>query len=192
MEGLPQAVEQKEQKSIERYSVKDVETFETSRGSVYTFLDDGRVSRFKTKTNEQMEPQDIIVFVPDFDFLKDMMKPEILSKLGASDEEVSETILQYVHSPLKDRHVYIIDENGKFVKNQEDLYKAKKAFIALLHEQDGKVSTYAGLPVSRRPRIGFSTFDMSFYKNDKGEERIRRHLGNSVTKIKLKSGEELQ
>jgi hypothetical protein len=192
MEGFPKTEEQKELRSVERYGVKDVEKFETSRGSVYTFLDDGRVSRFKTKTNEQMDPQDIIVFIPDFDFLKEILDSDILSKIGRDEEEVSETILAYIHGQQGDKHVYIVNEKGEFVKNQEDLQKAQKLALVLLDQKDGEIHRYAAMPVSRRPRIGFSTFDMSFYKNDKGEERVRRHLGNTVTKIKLRSGIEIE
>lgn len=178
-------------KTPERYAVKDVDSFTTSRGSVYKFLEDGRVSRFKTKTKEQQETQDMIVFIPNFDLLKTLIGPESLENIGHSDEEFSETVLGYVNGGSFDHHAYIINEENKIIRTTEDLENAKRLGMVLGVSDEGKLKEEFVFPVSRRPRIGFSTFDMSFYKNDKGEERVRRHMGNKISEITLKSGKKI-
>lgn len=188
MENLTNLNNKETPKAPESYSVGDVDTFTTSRGSVYKFLEDGRISRFKTKTNEQNEPQDMIVFIPDFDMLKKLISPETLEKLGQDDEEVLQTVLEYVNGGSFEHHAYIINEENRIVRSKEDLQNAKRLGVILGKSDEGKLKGEVAFPVSRRPRIGFSTFDMSFYKNDNGEERVRRHLGNKVNEIILKSG----
>lgn len=178
-------------KTTEKYSVKDVDSFTTSRGSVYKFLEDGRVSRFKTKTNEQQETQEMIVFIPNFDLLKTLIGPEALENIGRNDEEFLETVLGYVNGGSFDHHAYIINEENKIVRSKEDLESAKRLGVVLGVSDEGKLKGEFAFPVSRRPRIGFSTFDMSFYKNDKGEERVRRHMGNKISEINLKSGKKI-
>ena len=41
----------------------------TSKGSRYDYLPDGRTQRFKTVTGELNDPQDLLVFIPSFDFV---------------------------------------------------------------------------------------------------------------------------
>lgn len=46
--------------------LKPVQSFVTEQGSVYTYLEDGTTQRFQKATDTLHEPQDAIVFVPDY------------------------------------------------------------------------------------------------------------------------------
>lgn len=135
-------------------------TFKTAKGSVYTYLPDGRTQRFKTATNEQNEPQDLTVFVKfkdaeqEQDFLEGIQRSE---RFGTK--------------------VYLIDQQGnKYDTNEQAAGKD----VRLVLVKDGKVIDT--VETSLTPQIGYNTFDQRRFKKD-GENYREAHLGNKVTEI---------
>jgi len=141
----------------------DVESFETSKGSVYTVLPDGRTQRFKTATKELNEPQDLTVFVK----FKD----------GGQEQDFLEGIQRSESSGTK---VYVIDLKGnKYDTNEQAA--GKDVRLALV--KDGKVIDT--VETSLEPKIGYNTFDQRRFEKN-GEEFRQIHLGNKVAKINYK------
>jgi len=135
-------------------------TFKTAKGSVYTYLPDGRTQRFKTATKEQSEPQDLMVFVKfkdseqEQDFLEGIQRSE---RFGTK--------------------VYLIDQQGnKYDTNEQAA--GKDVRLALV--KDGKVIDT--VETSTTPKVGYNTFDQRRFKKD-GENYRESHLGNKVTEI---------
>lgn len=160
----------------------------TAKGSVYTYLPDGRTQRYKKTTGEIMEPMDIMVFVPAWDVIKYKI-PKVYERFFKhihTDFEYDQLILEYLHN--KDKAIYITDENGKFLKTQEEVDSAARVYIACVSKNDVNDGFY--LPVVKDARIGFSTLDMKFWIDDKGLEMRVRHLGNKVVDIEYPDSEE--
>ncbi len=160
----------------------------TSKGSVYTFLPDGRTQRYKKETGETMEPMDLIVFVPPWNVVKDKV-PKLYEKFFGniqSDFEYDQLILQYVHE--KDKSIYVTDQDGKILKTQEEIDSASRVYVACVSKKDVNDGFY--LPVVKDARIGFSTLDMKFWIDDKGMEMRVKHLGNDVVDIQYPESEE--
>jgi len=141
----------------------DVKSFETAKGSVYTYGDDGKTTRFKTATNEQNEPQDLTVFA-DF---KGQQEDNFLEAIHRSKETGDK--------------VYVVDENGKVIRNNKEAV-GKKVNLVIV-DKDGKVTERAYAETA--PKMGSSVFDMRSFEKD-GETYTQRHIGNKVTKINYK------
>lgn len=71
-------------------------SFETEKGSVYTYNQEGQTTRHKTATGEKLESQDITVFV------------------DLNDAE-NQAFLDVIHSenPDKKKKIYIVERQGK-------------------------------------------------------------------------------
>lgn len=59
-------MEKLESNFAEKKEKPQIDYVETEKGSVYTYLPDGRTQRFKKAANETYSPQDAIVFIPDW------------------------------------------------------------------------------------------------------------------------------
>jgi len=139
----------------------DVESFETSKGSVYTVLPDGRTQRFKTATKELNEPNDLIVFVK---FKNAQQEQDFLSAQNRQNGQ----------------KLYVIDSKGNKYDTNEQV-KGKDVRLAIV--KDGKV--VETVETSLEPKIGYNTFDQRRY-TEKGEGYRSTHLGNKVAKINYK------
>jgi hypothetical protein len=148
-------------------------SFETERGSLYTYLSDGRTERVKY-TGEKRPPNDITVFIPDFEILRKNMSRELLSQAGITDnsEDYERALIELVHN--KGYNIRVIDQSGRILRTAQAMATAQGLFLAFEHEGDVRVY----LPVSRVPQIGWSVLQM----RKEGDSRIR-HLGHRVTKI---------
>lgn len=166
------------QESKEKSKPKQIKT---ARGSVYTYLPDGRTSRFKVATGETFEPMDVLVFVPPWEKIKDQIPAEYTHIFKDIEYEMQydQLLLEYVH--LDGKTIYIIDEKSKYLKTQADVDAAERAFLAFIDKVDKK-KTFT-LPVAKEPRIGFHTFDTGFITNKEGIEERHKHLGNKVVDI---------
>jgi hypothetical protein len=155
--------EKKEEKAAPKEEKKDgdVESFETSKGSVYTVLPDGRTQRFKTATKELNEPNDLIVFVK---FKNAQQEQDFLSAQNRQNGQ----------------KLYVIDSKGNKYDTNEQV-KGKDVRLAIV--KDGKV--VETVETSLEPKIGYNTFDQRRY-TEKGEGYRSTHLGNKVTKINYK------
>lgn len=162
----------------------------TAKGSIYKYLEDGRTQRYKTAEKEgvekKKEPQDAIVYIPDFDWVKKNASKENLEKIiGEYDNsfEYEQTLLHYVHD--KGKAISISGMNGEALNTNSEI-AAYKNQIYLNFGENGK--THFSIPVSRKPKVGFSTFDTRTYKKD-GNVWTEKHIGNKVATIKLKQKE---
>lgn len=139
-----------------------VESFETSKGSVYTVLPDGRTQRFKTKTNEQKEPQDLTVFAK----FEGQKEDDYLQALhGVNGETV---------------HVAgIIDGKVQEIKTNDEAAKAEGIKIIIV-DKDGKMVSKVDATI--KPTEGYTVFD----QRKVGENSYEKHIGNEVSKINYK------
>lgn len=155
--------------------------FKTSRGSVYEYLPDGRVQRFKTATQEQLEPQDAIVFIPPWDMVKGGAKknyPEVFEFID--DEGLYESLLlEHVHSP--DFTMRIVDGSGNELLSNAEIQSADRVYVSCINRKEPKKSFY--LPVSKDPKIGYQTYDTTKYIAEDGKTYRNKHLGNKVVEI---------
>jgi predicted NAD-dependent protein-ADP-ribosyltransferase YbiA (DUF1768 family) len=142
-------------------ALKDVESFETAKGSVYTVLPNGKTQRFKTATGEQNEPNDLIVFV----------------KFENAQQEQD---FLYAQNRQDGKKLYVVDSAGNVYDTNEQV-KGKDVKLAII--KDGKV--IETVETSLEPKIGYNTFDQRRY-DEKGEKYRSTHLGNKVTKINYK------
>ena len=116
-------------------TIKKVKSFKTARGSEYTYLPDGRTQRFKAATDSKKEPQDAIVFIPDYQTLYDG-KPDdwtnetFYSYYGENEAQYKQILLEGIHYP--ENRVYIIDTFKKRVYTNEQVHNSKRVFFSLL------------------------------------------------------------
>lgn len=162
---------------------KDIKFIETAKGSIYRYRSDGRTERFKKVEGKVYEPQDALVFIPDYDTFVKIAPKQLLEKYPLAENPVlyEEILLSYLHE--KDKTVRIIDQQGKELKTNREIEQAKgQVFIAFCTKQPEFKADFH-IPVSKTPRLNFETFDTS-YQN--GEHQY--HIGNKVVKIVLKDG----
>jgi len=148
----------------------------TAQGSVYRYLPDGRTQRYQTIFDVLHEPQDILVFVPNFDWVQKHAPKDIQEQLGRNATQYMQLLLSYVQGHGKKR--YIIDQNGRKLRSNKEVDEFGRVYLTL--GDASKVDFY--IPVFPFPRLGFSTFDTRKYKVN-GEYFRERHLGNNVVDI---------
>jgi len=68
----------------EKREAPAVDRVVTANGSVYKYLPDGRIQRFKKAEGKLYEPQAMLVFVPDFKWVQENAPAQIKAKLGES------------------------------------------------------------------------------------------------------------
>ena len=143
----------------------NITSFETSKGSIYTVLPDGRTQRFKTVTGEQNEPNDLIVFVK------------------FKDDTQEQRFLRGVQDNKSGTKVYVIDEKGnKYSKNAD--IKGKDVRFALVDEKTNTV--LETVETKQEPTIGYNVYDERRFTKD-NEQYREKHIGNKVTKINKSS-----
>ncbi len=141
-------------------------SFETEKGSIYRYDNHGRTSRYKTKTEEQHELQDITVF------------------LEISDEE-SRRVLDAIHAENPDlkKKVYVIErlnsDESKIIRKFTDVENPRNLYLAIYNKEGGIVGSRKAVLT---PTMGYTVFDTRHFKNGDGWE-TERHLGHKVTKI---------
>ncbi len=158
---------------------------------LWRICNDGRTQRFKTVEESLKEPEDVLVFVPPWERVKDRIReiyPTIFSAV-TTEEEYIHILLKYVH--LEGRTVRVIDGfQEEILTNkeashayQEGLQGKGNLFLAFIDKIDSTKSFT--LPVSAIPKIDYLTFDTSKYEEN-GRTMRSRHLGNKVVEIKYK------
>jgi hypothetical protein len=153
----------------EKSPLKNIESFETSKGSVYKVLPDGRTQRFKTKTGELKEPQDLTSFV----------------KFEGQDED---NYLQAIHG-YNGESVHIVGlVDGKVteLKTNEEAKNATNHKLVIL-DKDGKIVDKIDALLS--PKEGYNVFDQRQI-DKKGNGTFEKHIGNTVSKITEKTPKE--
>lgn len=156
---------QKEEKVKAKTSTKQPESFETSQGSIYKYLPDGRTQRYKTAEGKGYDPQDLTSFVK----FKDL--------------EQEQRFLSGVQEGYRNgTKVYLIDKNGKIYNRNEEA-AGKDVKLALVNYKTGEVIETAKTTLT--PEKGYKVFDQRRYKEGSQEFR-EKHLGNEITKINYK------
>ena len=140
-------------------------SFETSMGSIYTVLPDGRTQRFKTVTGEQSEPNDLIVFVK------------------FKDDTQEQRFLRGVQDDNSGTKVYVIDKEGNKYSKSSDI-KDKDVKFVLIDEKTNEVLEI--VETKQEPTIGYNVYDERRFTKD-GEQYRAKHIGNKVTKINKSS-----
>lgn len=154
-----------EARDVER-RVHNVASFETAKGSVYTYGEDGRVSRFKTATGEQDPPSDICVFLE----LDECQRQRV-------SDVAYEKVLGQELVILED----IGDNRGEMRLNLEEVEDPTKLSIGIWEDRKKMI---AKLPATLIPTQGTVPLELSHRMNpDRGVVRAYRHLGNEVVKI---------
>jgi len=174
MEKFPDGQKQTQEREKKPVRVK------TARGSVYTYLSDGRTQRYKEATGVLEEPMDILVFIPPWDVIGSEAKkryPEIFSEVGG-DAQFTQDLLQYVQGPEKT--IRVGDAQGNVLS---DMNNSGQLYLYFITRKDGKMHVDFTLPVSREPKIGYSTFDYRENRDEKNMTRPERHIGNKVVEI---------
>lgn len=168
-----------------KYAWNDIVEVETAKGSTYRYLPNGTTQRYKKVENKEYEPQAALVYMPDYAWVKQNAPAHILDRLGENELTYIEILLEYVQNPHKEKKkVYIVDSNGNKIETNQAVWTTEgPIYVAFL--TNGTVDF--SIPVSKKPKIGFMTFDTRVYRDEKTGERMReRHLGNKVVKITLK------
>lgn len=166
--------------------VSNIESFKTEKGSIYSYLPDGRTQRYKTFDRTLHNPSDAIVFVPDYKTSQAMASKDLLNKriFGKDEQEYTKVLLSYMGGSPKSKQAFIINKNGKILtSNKEINTESGNVYFAALNEKGGYDFVLA---VSKIPKAGYNAFDMKFLGED-GSKVISRHLGHKVTKIKYKT-----
>lgn len=149
----------------------------TAKGSIYEYLPDGRTQRFQTIEGIKHDPQDALVFVPDYEWVKKNASPGMLNILGETPAQYNQTLLEYAQG--KGKKCYIIDQRGMKLDTNALIAEAEGAiFLAF---GDGEKIDFS-IPVSRKPKLGYYTFDTRIFEDEEGRKR-ERHLGNRVIEI---------
>ncbi len=165
------------------YDLDDIAGVQTAKGSSYKYLEDGSTQRFKKVENKNYEPQSALVYIPDFNYIKNHVSQEELIKLGDNKGVYEQNLLEYVQGDNK--KCYLVNKSGKKIEtNQEILEEKGNVYIAFGDENKSDFF----IPVSVIPKIGFYTYDFRKYKDEEKGIMRERHMGNQVVKI-IRKGE---
>ena len=152
-------------------SPRKVKSFKTAQGSVYTYDQDGKTTRFKTATGEQEEKQDLTVFVD----------------LTPDEEQEFDRAYLHVREEDKDSKVYVIERQKdsnvpRLVRDIKDIQDPEMIYLAIK-----KGDTYPLVKkATTTPTIGHNVFDTKHWEEN-GKALTGRHLGNKVTNIEFEA-----
>lgn len=153
----------------------------TAKGSVYTYLSDGRTQRFKAAAGETNEPQDILVFIPPWDLIAEKAKKIYPEHLGGVENETIFQDILLEFAQLEGKTIRIIDESGSLLTTNEAVQKAQQVYMALIDKKDSKNSF--NIPIGKRAVLGWNTLDTRRYTTPDGHSMHERHMGNKITQI---------
>ncbi|HEY1645369.1 MAG TPA: hypothetical protein VGF75_03200 [Candidatus Saccharimonadales bacterium] len=145
-----------------------IASFETSRGSVYTYNEEGRTTRYKAATGEGYETQGITVFAN----LNLKMKKDVLLALLRS---IGPKTKIYVSEKQPDGQQRIVSDVGD-VKDPASLFLT-------IYQGDNIAEV---TPATLFSQEGFMVFDSRQFMED-GVMRTERHLGHPITKINYRT-----
>lgn len=160
----------------------------TSRGSVYTYLDDGRTQRFKEATGEMQEPMDLLVFVPPWEVIAEEARKRYPNLSGIENDNLfNQFLLEVLHGYDSHYHKTAIGKSdgsgvplSRATSNNQIAGSAfGKVFLVLMPREGSGVDQIA-LPVSVEPKEGWRTYDQGVTSD--GKSTIR-HLGNKVVRV---------
>lgn len=147
------------------------QSFTTSKGSVYTYLPDGRVERFKTATGERFDKADICVFY------------------DGTDPYLQQAVVDSVYSVVQTVHTYLVDhspDGTTFPARLTDIKDPSKLEVQVWWDgkDGGEPELQFRQPVQLHPAIGLSPLEFKTTEIEPGfalQDPI--HAGNAVTSI---------
>ena len=145
-----------------------INSFTTSKGSIYTYNEDGHTTRFKAVSNEEQPRQDLTVFV-------DVGVRDIGRIAGA----------YLLRSSTGSTKVAVVemqpDGTSRVITDSKEIRYPDQLHVASTR----RGGTIVSKPASLFPRVGAYAFDSRRYEEN-GITRTERHLGYKVTKIQYK------
>ena len=157
-------------------------SFMTQKGSVYTYQEDGRVTRFKAVEAKHYPEQDVTIFVTlsdeDFSQYSDTAYKHLPGNNGLARE-----YLEYI----KNRSIYIFqrlpDGGGEIVDSLDDIHDPAALNIGII---DGDPADGGELVLlheaSLYPTLGARVIELSHHDVGNGLERFY-HLGHEVASV---------
>ncbi len=173
--------------SVLEKKVEEVALVETSRGSRYEYLPNNRTQRFKKVEGKKYEPQDAIVFVPDYQTVQKIAPKDVIESgvFGENEAQYEQELQSYVQGSGGKRRVFLVNQKGRVLTTNEQIANEKIVFLALQDKTRNRIDLI--IPVSKEPKLGYYPFDTRTYRE--GERDLtERHIGNKVVKIGYKSG----
>jgi hypothetical protein len=154
----------------------------TAKGSVYTYLPDGRTQRYKAATETLEAPQDLLVFMPPWNTIETKAKelyPEVFE--GVENEtQFEQLLLEYMAKDGTKTIRPAVD--GQEIYSLVDTDLEDQVFLNFIDKVRKRVDFV--LPTSREPKVDYSTFDARKYVDEETGETMReRHIGNKVVNI---------
>ncbi|MEA3342736.1 MAG: hypothetical protein U9Q92_01085 [archaeon] len=162
----------------------------TERDSVYTYLPDGKTMRYKEVADKYSAPQDVIVFVPDYEWVKNNAPEKgspqrFCDKYGCDEAQYQNLLLSYIHDD--DKACYVVNKNNKeLLSNREVAETEGEVYLLFVDRSELRPKKSFHIPVAKKPVIGFSAYDMRNFTQS-GTSLVERHLGRKVTRIEYTS-----
>lgn len=157
-------------KTTQETNPRRVRSFKTAKGSVYTYDQDGKTTRFKTATGEAQARQDMTVFV-------DLTPDEDQEFLHA---------YHHVREEDKDSKVYVLerqpDDTPKILRDISEAQNPDRIYLGII--KNGVVTS--SKKASVKPVIGYQVFDTRQFRKN-GQTITERHLGNKVVDIQYEN-----
>ena len=147
-------------------TVKKVESFKTSRGSIYTYDDEGKTTRYKKATEKLQPKHDLTVFADLTEDEREQIELAIFS-FGEPEEKV------YVLEGKPKKHLEIRRDISE-VKDPDNL------FLVIL-EGGERYTLFKKATLT--PTIGYTVYETRSYYDDDGQYWTSRHMGNKVVEI---------
>jgi hypothetical protein len=162
--------------------IKRPKSITTAKGSVYSYLEDGRTQRYKLANETLESPMDLLVFIPPWEQIADKAKelyPDIFAGIE-NETQFEQLMLEYMEKRGKKtiRPAVGTQETYSLANMSSDT----QVFLNFVDKENRRVDFV--LPTSREPKIGYKTFDARKYIDpDTRESMKERHIGNKVVKI---------
>ncbi len=145
-----------------------IASFITSKGSIYTYDEDGHTTRFKAKTGVEQPKQDITVFVDVG--LRDARTIAAAYLLRSSTEKTRVAVVER----QSDGSLLIVND----IQDVSD----PTALQVVTFRGDRVVKSK---PASILPQVGLRVFDSRRYLEN-GATKTERHLGHRVVSVQYK------
>lgn len=168
-----------------------VSYIETEKGSMYRYLPDGRTQRYKKVEDKYYEPQNALVFIPDWAQVSKNAPDNILRKLGENAVQYNQIILEYAQKKEEGNKIYIVDKEGSKLETNQAIKETEGPVFLWFgrrekNDKKDKLIQDFAIPVSSEPKKGYQTFDTRKYKTKEGIIMREVHIGNRVKDIVYK------
>jgi len=179
--------------NVENIPNSDIKEVVTAKGSIYSYLDDGRTQRFrvvkKDSEKSKKEPQNVLVYVPDYLTLTQRGGQTWIDYLDSKGMDNPGTYQQVLneYAQTSGKTIRVVSKKGRQLTTNTEVFEVEEeegVFIALIDRCLDGNKTFVTIPVTGRPVLGFFTYDARRFDDEKtGEPMKEQHIGNRVIKI---------